>query len=184
MVPLGQAVMTTEQVRSATLAISCYCKNPDRAVAFINLLTTNEELLNLVTYGQEGIDWNWIDEDDKVIQREEYAYPGTYALLAGNDCLDYYLDWQLVGTNETIREINADARASAILGFQYDATKMAGHMANIQVAADGLIRSIMCGMAGDPDVAIAKLNADLYAAGLQQVLDDMQSQVDAWKASQ
>lgn len=184
MVSLGHAVMTTEQVRSATLAISCYCKNPERAVAFINLLTTNEELLNLVTYGQEGIDWNWVDEDDKVIQREEYAYPGNFAFLVGNDCLDYYLDSQLVGGNETIRKINADARTSAILGFQYDATKMAGHMANIQAAADGLIRSIMCGMAGDPDAAIAKLNAELYAAGLQQVLDDMQSQVDAWKASQ
>ena len=119
-----------------------------------------------------------------MIQREEYAYPGNFAFLVGNDCLDYYLDWQLVGTNETIREINADARVSAILGFQYDATKMAGHMANIQAAADGLIRSIMCGMAGDPDAAIAKLNAELYAAGLQKVLDDMQAQVNEWKASQ
>ena len=42
----------------------------NRAMAFINLLNTNEELLNLVVHGEEGKDWNWVDKDKKLIEEK------------------------------------------------------------------------------------------------------------------
>ena len=182
-IPLGTGVITTADVNVAVMAISSNSDNPGRAAAFIDLLNTNEELLNLILHGQEGHDWHWLDEDQKLIEIQEYAYPGNFAFFVGNDCLEYYVDPVLVGTNEAIADRNASAKGSAILGFTYDPGDNAEILVKLHEIIFEQLGLIMCGMAGDPDMAIEKLNADLYAAGLQFVLDDMQAQIDQWMAS-
>lgn len=182
-IPLGEAVMTTSAINATTMAISTNCKHPGRAMAFINLLNTNEELLNLIVHGEEGVDWNWVDKENKLIALEEIRYPGSYSFLIGNVFNDYYIDETQVGTWDETAEINANAKVSVILGFTFDARPVAGELANISALLKEHVDPILNGMAGPPDEAIAALNEALYQAGLQIVLDEMQSQIDAWKAS-
>ena len=177
------AVMTTSAINITTMAISRNCKNPGRAMAFINLLNTNEELLNLVVHGEEGKDWNWVDKDQKLIEATEYCYPGSYAFLVGNGFIDYYIDPAMVGAWEETAQINANAAGSVILGFVFDAEPVSGELANINALLEEQVDAILTGIAGDPVAAINALNEDLYAAGLQAVLDEMQSQVNAWAES-
>ena len=177
------AVMTTSAINITTMAISRNCEYPGRAMAFINLLNTNEELLNLVVHGEEGKDWNWVDKDQKLIEATEYCYPGSYAFLVGNGFIDYYIDPAMVGAWEETAEINATAKGSVLLGFTFDAEPVNGELANINALLTEQVDAILTGLAGDPVEAIAKLNQDLYAAGLQTVLDEMQSQVNAWAES-
>ena len=177
------AVMTTTAINVTTMAISRNCENPGRAMAFINLLNTNEELLNLICHGEEGKDWNWVDKDKKLIEATEYCYPGSYAFLIGNGFIDYYIDPDMVGAWEETAKINSEAKGSVLLGFTFNAEPVSGQLANINALVDEQVDAILTGLVDDVDAAIADLNADLYAAGLQAVLDEMQAQVDAWAAA-
>lgn len=180
---IGANVMTTSAINATTMAISRNCEFPGRAMAFINLLNTNEELLNLICHGQEGVDWNWVDKENKLIELEEIRYPGNYAFLIGNGFIDYYTDPTQVGAWEETAKINNEAKGSVLLGFSFNTENVAGEIANISAIIDEHLDPILNGMAGDPDAAIAALNQALNQAGLQTVLDEMQAQVDAWKAS-
>lgn len=177
------AVMTTTGINVTTMAISRNCQNPGRALAFIDLLNTNEELLNLVCHGEEGIDWNWVDKEKKLIKATEFPYPGSYAFLVGNGFIEYYIDEAMVGAWEETAQINATAAGSSILGFTFNTEPVSGQLANMNALVDEQVDRILTGMVDDVDAALAKLNADLYAAGLQSVLDEMQAQVDAWAAT-
>jgi putative aldouronate transport system substrate-binding protein len=153
-------------------------------MAFIDLLNTNEELLNLVCYGQEGVDWQWVDKNNNLIKIEEGAYPGNYPFLVGNTFITHYVDAVQIGTWEETIAINEGAEGSSILGFTFDATNVSGELANVNAILPEHLNSILCGMVdGTVEDAIAAMNAALYQAGLQTVLDEMQRQVDAWKAT-
>jgi putative aldouronate transport system substrate-binding protein len=175
--------MTTTGINVTTMAVSANCENPGRAMAFINLLNTNEELLNLICHGEEGVDWNWVDKEQKLIEATAGACPGNYAFLVGNGFIEYYMDPAMLGAWEETAQINATAAGSCILGFTFNAEPVSGELANMNALIKEQVNSILNGMAGDVDAAIAKLNADLYAAGLEIVLDEMQAQVDAWAAT-
>lgn len=183
-IPFGDAVLTSSAIQMTAAAISVNCEYPGRAMAFINMLNSNEELLNLICWGQEGLDWQWVDKDAKLIETLPGAYPGNYPFLVGNSFLSYYVDETQIGTWEETIAINEAADGSSILGFTFDSTNVSGELANVNAILPEHLNSILCGMVdGTVEDAIAAMNAALYQAGLQTVLDEMQRQVDAWKAS-
>ncbi len=183
-IPFGDAVLTSSAIQMTAAAVSVNCEYPGRAMAFINLLNSNEELLNLICWGQEGYDYEWVDKDQKLIEVLEGAYPGNHAFLVGNTFLSYYADETQIGTWEETIAINDAADGSSILGFTFDASNVSGELANINAILPEHLNSILCGMVdGTVEDAVAAMNSALYQAGLQIVLDEMQSQVDAWKAS-
>lgn len=184
-VPIGGGVLTTSSIAQTILAVSQNCPYPGRALAFINLLNTNEELLNLVCFGEEGIDWNWEDKDNKLIYIEEGAYPGNEPFLVGNTFLSYHVDESQIGCWEETKKINSEAEASPLLGFTFDSRPIRAQMSTINGNIDEYLEPILCGMGeGGTEAAIANLNEFLYDAGLQDILDEMQRQVDEWLAEQ
>lgn len=183
-VPIGDAVLTTSSIMQTTMVVSQNCPNPGRAMAFINLMNTNEELLNLVCFGQEGYDWTWVDQENNLIAIEEGAYPGNEAFLVGNTFLSYHVEESQIGCWEETKQINSAAAASPLLGFTFNSRPVAGQVSTINGNIDEYLEPILCGMGeGGVDAAIANLNQFLYDAGLQDILDEMQSQIDAWMAS-
>ncbi len=184
-IPIGSAVLTTSSIAQTILAVSQNCPYPGRALAFINLMNTNEELLNLVCFGQEGIDWTWVDQENRLIQIEEGAYPGNEPFLVGNTFLSYHIDETQIGCWEETDQINKNAEASPLLGFTFDSRPIRAQMSTINGNIDEYLEPILCGMGeGGTDAAIAALNDFLYDAGLQDILDEMQRQVDEWLAEQ
>ena len=182
-VPIGQSIIKADDVNTACIAISRNCKNPGRALAFINLLYSDEELLNLICHGQEGIDWTWADKENKVIDVNYEGYPGSYATFVGNAFNEYYTGIDQVGSKERVLQANENAVVSPILGFSYNGSQKHEEINRCTEIVCEYVWGILGGWAGDPDAAIAKMNAELYEAGLQDVLDDMQKQVDEWKAT-
>lgn len=181
-VPFGDAVLTTSAITATNLAVGATSKNVERAVAFINLLNTDADLLNLLCHGIEGVDYEFVDKDNKVIQAIEGTYPTNYSFLVGNVFNDYYTDATQVGTWEETAEINSSADGSSILGFTFDAEPVSTEIAAMQAVIEEQLPALGCGEVKDVDAAITKLNESLEAAGLSTVLSEMQSQLDAWEA--
>jgi putative aldouronate transport system substrate-binding protein len=167
------------------MAVSQNCPYPGRALAFINLLNTNEELLNLICFGQEDVDWTWVDKENKLIELEFGAYPGNEPFLVGNTFLSYHVDESQIGCWEETDKINKNAAASPLLGFTFDSKPVRAQMSTINGNIDEYLEPILCGMGeGGTEAAIAALNEFLYDAGLQDILDEMQSQVNEWLENQ
>lgn len=182
-VPFGDAVLTTSAITATNLAVGATSKNVERAVAFINLLNTDADLLNLLCHGIEGVDYEFVDKDNKVIQAIEGTYPTNYSFLIGNVFNDYYTDPTQVGTWEETAEINGSADGSTILGFTFNAEPVSTEIAAMQAVIDEQLPVIGSGEVEDVDAAIQKLNDSLEAAGLSTVLAEMQNQLDAWEAT-
>ena len=182
-IPFGSAVLTTSSVTQTVMVVSRNAEYPGRALAFIELLNTNEELLNLICYGQEDVDWWWVDEENKVIEVDTSMYPGNEAFFVGNTFLSYVISSDMVGCWEETKQINANAVESPLYGFTFDTKPVRSQMAAINANLDAYLDPVLAGMGeGGVDAAIASLNDYLYKNGLQDILDEMQSQVNAWLA--
>lgn len=181
-VPVGGTALTTSGIVATNLAVGATSKNPERALAFINLLNTDADLLNLLCHGIEGTDWKFVDEENKVIEKFG-TYPGNHSFLVGNVFNEYYVNASMVGTWEETAEMNGTAPGSCLLGFTFNTEPVSTEVANINAVISEKVGVICVGQVDDVDAAIADLNAALEAAGLSTVLAEMQSQIDAWLAA-
>ena len=68
---------------------------------------------------------------------------------------------------------------SLAYGFVFDPTPVANQEAAVQNVYDQYRMSLECGVV-DPESTLAEMNEKLYAAGLQDIIDEKQAQLDAW----
>lgn len=181
-VPVGGTALATSGIVSTNLAVGATSKNPERALAFINLLNTDAELLNLLCHGIEGTDWEFVDKENGVIKKLG-EYPGNLSFLVGNVFNEYYVDASQVGSWEETAKMNAEAPGSCILGFTFNTEPVSTELANINAVVSARIGAIITGQVDDVDAAIADMNKALEDAGLSTVLAEMQSQIDEWLES-
>ena len=69
---------------------------------------------------------------------------------------------------------------SPAFGFMWDATDYQTQLTALNNALSTYRPALETGSAGDVDAALKQLNDALYAAGLQDVMDAKQAQLDAW----
>ncbi|MEE0364911.1 MAG: DUF3502 domain-containing protein, partial [Oscillospiraceae bacterium] len=94
----------------------------------------------------------------------------------------YYTDASQVGTWPETAEINANAQASCILGFAFDSEPVATQIAQCSAVVEEYLPALNCG-AVDVDSTLEAFNAALKDAGVEQIIAEMQSQIDAWLAT-
>ncbi|MBO5070879.1 MAG: ABC transporter substrate-binding protein [Roseburia sp.] len=167
----------TSKVQEHCQVISADCENIERAVAFINLLNTDEELLNLYLYGIEGTDYEWADEENKVIKPISTHY--AYDWLIGNTFNTWPSDPSAVGATDEMRDMNAVAEASPILGFTFDAEPVSTQIAQCTTVSDEYLPGLVTGTV-DPDAEYDAFIAALKQAGMDDIIAEMQRQIDEW----
>lgn len=179
-VGIGDAALTTSAINATVIAVSATSQNVERSVAFINLLNTDKDILNLICHGIEGTDYEFVDKDAGLIEVTS-DYPGMYSFLIGNVFNEYYVDATQVGTWEETAEINANADASPLLGFTFNSEPVATQIAQCAAVCDEHLPSLCCGAFDDVDAALDAFLTALESAGASEIIAEMQAQVDAWK---
>ena len=181
-IAFGDCAMTTGAVQATITAVSATSKNVERAVAFINLLDSDPEVLNLICHGIEGTDYEFVGDKADGLIKPISDYPGMLSFLVGNVFNEYYTDASQVGTWPETAEINANAQASCILGFAFDSEPVATQIAQCSAVVEEYLPALNCG-AVDVDSTLEAFNAALKDAGVEQIIAEMQSQIDAWLAT-
>lgn len=104
-----------------------------------------------------------------------YMYPNQFAghVWEGNP-LDIW---------EQYKEYNAICLKSKALGFTYDSTGVVNEITQLTSVQDKYLKDLSFGVV-DIDSTLKAFNDELYAAGLQKVMDTKQEQLDAWLAEQ
>lgn len=169
--------------------INSATKAPEAAAKFLNLTFTDPYIHNLLSYGEKGVDYE-LDEDGFVVPPEGYD---SIADVPYTNNINYYmwgskwLAYRTVGglNEEEFQQNKADnyaATASYFYGFVFDFSEVEAEYLAISNIWAEYKKGFWTGSL-DVDSALEEMNARMYAAGLQKVLDCKQEQLTKWYES-
>lgn len=163
-------------------AVSANSKHPAEAVKFLELLNTDPEIKNLVTYGIEGTHYEKTSDTSIKLLEASSRYTTDYYTL-GNELIMYTVDPQAHDLWDQYRAFNDASKPSVLVGFSFNNENVKTEYASVMNITAQYLPQLFTGSATDVDQTVAEMNKKLYDAGLQKIIDDMQKQIDEWAAN-
>ena len=179
-VPLVKPYVTYSAVTLTMNAISKTSKNPQKALALLELMNTEKEIYNMLCFGIEGTDYNKIS-DNVIKQVENCEYAPNVSWKYGNQFNAYYIDGQKVGTWEETDRLNHESTKSPLTGFSFNAENIKNEIAQVSVVISEY-KFLELGVEAPKikyDVFINKLKH----AGIDTIVKETQRQIDEWQSS-
>ncbi len=178
--------VVTTHAGGSMFGIPVTCQNPEAAMKYLNLMHSDANLVNLMLFGKEGV--NYTKVNDQQVELTDQNWYGVHggAWTVGNTKLQYVLTSEDPQKNELLQSYADDAIATASLGFRFVKDNVADQIAAVDAVVSEMANPLMCGQV-DPDDAslgIEALKAALTDAGMDEIIAEVQAQYDAWKAAQ
>ena len=196
--PIMETQITNASARGALTAVNKNSDHPEKAVELLNLINTDTYLRNLLNYGIEGTHWTKVEvdpEEAKAAEGKPYVYDCKVKLDPARSkdySVPYWVQGGLFNTyvleNEPIdkwasfKEFNDSSEEAPSFGFDFDLTPVSTQVAGFRNVLDEFGKSLYTGSV-DPAEYLPQLQKKLDATGVQDVIDEMQKQIDEWKAA-
>lgn len=161
--------------------------DPERAVAFFNLMYSDPTVANLVINGIEGENYVFTDEANQIIgypegkdatsngySRQAWAWP--------NQQIGYFWEGEDTTLWDQYEEFHASAQIPVSLGFKFDSSMVMNQITACNNVFEKYVPALLCGTL-DPAQTIPVLNEELEKAGIDDIVQEKQAQFDEWKAS-
>jgi putative aldouronate transport system substrate-binding protein len=163
------------------MAIFAASKNPERAMAFLNLLNTDSYLMTLLEYGVEGVHYNLNDDGLVVFTDERNNYTpwrngmGNITLLPSQagEGKDFF--------KNTFIPYYSSAKGIPAFGYVFDPASVETELAALANVA-GQYALALCAGSVDPATALPEFLQKLEETGMQKVVDEANKQLDAYFA--
>jgi len=183
----GPPVITTGDTIGAMVAIPANARNPFETMDFINLLYTDKKMINLVIFGQAGIDYEYVDQERGIVELLEsnWNMVGS-AWTLGNQLLNYVTSDEDPDKWLHFQTFNDAAVPSPTLGFVPDLTDadVQTHIATLSAITERYWDLFM-GLVpiAQFDSTVEQFKNELNAGGLEDLIAEIQRQFDEWRAS-
>lgn len=170
------------------LAININSKNAERAMMVINEFATNPEIQDLAQLGIEGVNWEAVGEDQyKIIEGAAYNTSNNWG-WRNQDIMRTLYQENPTAVDTKVNEMNeyllSHVREEHILdGFSFDSTSVSTQYAAVEAVMGTYFDPLVNGLVDDVDASLEQFRSAMEAAGIQDILDEMQSQVDALVSS-
>lgn len=185
-VVLTGTIIRTKDVSGSMISLVEGSQNPERAMAFLNLLESDPYLINLILFGIEGVHYTFADAEAGIIEItqqgvDSYPMKGN-AWMFGNQFMNYITTEEAPDKWDQFKAFNDTGIPVVSLGFNFKITpEIAPILTNVRNVKEEY-NALFVGQL-DPSVAAPEFNAALEAAGIQQLIDEVQAQFDAWYQS-
>lgn len=185
-VPLMEPVVSNYSSSLRHLGISQSCTNPGKAMQFLNLLYCDNETVNLLSYGLEGI--HYVLHEDGTIgypegrDAQDIGFTNSMPWLLPNQMISYVWEDYDVDLWEQLDAYNRSASISPLVGFSFDDASVAAENAALMAIREQYFYGLASGRL-DPDVYLPQMLEEMEAAGLERVLAEAQRQYDEWRAA-
>jgi len=179
--------VVTVHAGGSMFGIPVTSKNPEKAMQYINLMHSDPTLVNLMLFGKEGV--NYTKANDKQVElipdANWYGVHGG-AWTVGNTMLQLVLTSEDPEKNAMLQSYANDAVPTASLGFRFVSDNVVDQLAAVNNVIKEYASPMNCGAVDpeDPDMGLEALRAALHDAGIDEVIAEVQTQYDAWKAAQ
>lgn len=186
---MGDPYITSYSVNFFTWGIARNSTNPDKAMQVLDYIYGSPEVMNLINWGIEGTHYQFVDEEKGIITYPEGVDINnrTWGLNIGWELPNQEIAYVWEGEDPSKWELQHEyidmAKRSKALGFSYDSSSVSNQLTALANVKTEWYDAIGTGSV-DPATAIQQFNDALYAAGLQDVIDTKQEQLNAWLAEQ
>lgn len=184
-VQLVAPYMSTGTVQTATWTIPHNSSNPEAAMKFLNLMYTDPTLVNLLCYGIEEEHYVVTDAENDIIDYPEgvtaatKTYDNSLAWTWGNMLIGHR--WNGDVAHQEMIDFNNNAIHSKALGFVFDSSAVQNEI----TACSNVVARYAVGLEWgklDPETTLPTFQKELHDAGIDAIIEEAQSQLDAWAA--
>ncbi len=183
--------ISTTNVSFFNTGIASNSEDPEMAFKFVSALYSDAELMNLWQYGIQDVNYKLLEDGTAYYVEGEDGGNSKYhqntGWFMGNQFISYV--WN-DGTKtpdywNKLQKHNDWAEYSPAFGFMWDSTDYSTEITALNNALETYRSALNTGSVGSANVesTLKKLNDALYAAGLQDVIDAKQKQLDEFLAS-
>ncbi len=173
------ALIKTSQPSFSGIGIPVTAEEPEAAMKFINLMYSDSTLMNYITWGVEGVDYELVDGQVKHHDGTDH-YTGV-DFIWGNSFLLIPLYGNGPDFYERVQEINATSAISPYMGFALDVTDLDGILSQISAVNDQFLGSFQGGLY--TDALYEEYLEKMKAAEVDKYLSIVQDQLNAWIAA-
>ncbi|MDE7044530.1 MAG: ABC transporter substrate-binding protein [Acetatifactor sp.] len=177
----GAYVNATSGIETMT-AVNVNSEHPVEAVKLLNLVYSDKEIYNKLLYGLEGTHYNVVSENHVEIVEDSAYNLSTYGWKLGNQFNAWYMPGQEDGLWEATDRLNKEAAVSPLRGFTFDQSNVQAELAQLSAVNKEYYNGQFT--AADIDKYIAEFKEKLEQAGMSAVMEEVQRQIDEWKAAQ
>jgi len=172
-------LLTNGGIIATMNGISATSKNPVLAAKVLELVNTDVELYNLLSYGIEDVNYKKTGENRiEKIEGRPYNAP-EWAI--GSVYNSYLLPFQEDNTWEETKRINETAARSPLLGFSPNLDNLKPQITACKTVIDEYLE-VLIYAAVDVDKTYDEFIEKLNAAGTDKIISEVQAQIDAWIA--
>ena len=186
---LRGALLTTGYTNTQAWGVASNCENPAKVVQFLDLLYTNKDLANIMNFGIEGKDYVKAADAQNIITYPEGINSSTVGY--GGDLIQWFGDTKTAfqrtpNTDEFFTTIDnyglVGGTKSNCLGYTFDTTNVTTQLTAVQNVVNEYKATLTTGNV-NPDEAIPGFIQDLKNAGIDEIIKENQTQLDAWLAA-
>ena len=170
-------------------AISATSQHPKEAMQVLNFAYTSPEMIDLLTFGIEGTDYTK-NENGYVVFGEK-GYSAQLYALANWQMGNHYLssitqiqaDHGVADIWDRLKEFNDTATVLDSTGFFFDTSAYQAEVTAVANTYNEYWSQLYYGQTDDFDATLKEFNEELYANGLQTLLDACREQYQAFLAA-
>ena len=180
-IKMADAYISTSLVSILTMAIPSTATEPEAAAKLMNLCYTDKDVKMLVSYGIEGENYTYAENGGLEVNADSNYAPNTVGLF-GNVLLCDSTRQEL-DAGYKMSEVDIDGlKYSPLLGFRINTDAISSEVAALNTVYEEYKGQILTGLADD--ASYQAFIDKLYANGLQTYIEEVQRQLDEWRAQQ
>ena len=172
-------VVSTDTVRGSVLTINANSAHKEEAMKLIELVNTDTQLRDWLWYGEEGVNYEYVEEDGV----KKVSKINTDWTMAAYTQGTFFIATPEAGSNgyAEIQVLNENAVPSPAMGFAPDTSAMADTCAALSAIRENYANMFTTGA----DISVIEdMMAEMRAAGFDDVLAEVNRQYAEWKANQ
>ncbi|SFJ70516.1 putative aldouronate transport system substrate-binding protein [Paenibacillus sp. UNC496MF] len=183
---LSPAIATTSTVANIMWSIPVVARNPERAAMLLELLYTDADVLNLLSYGIQGV--HYAEKAGNVVgfpagvTAANAAYNPTWSWMWGNQFLTKAFEPDAADIWERQKAFNDAAVKSSAFGFNFNLEPVRTAYAAVEAVKARYVNGLENGVL-DPGQYLPQFVAELKSVGMDAIVAEKQKQLDAWLAA-
>ena len=170
-------IVSNSTVSGSMNGIYSGSKYPEKCLEFLQLINTDSMVRDAFYYGLEGENFEYTADKKITKLNQDWTMAGYTQATFFN--LSQLADDEINQWDE-VKELNANANPSVLLGFNLDTTNIESELANCRAVYEKYKSELMTG-AKEPRELVKTIRKELNAAGFEKIITEAQTQVDAIK---
>lgn len=182
-------VMSTAYVRAMLNAVSANSKNPERALMVLDLVNTDPYISTMLRFGIENEHWKKAGDNQITFtgtpneDPSKRAYYHWYGAQWGSMVNMFLPEDVSPELPQKIQALVEKSNQQTSIGFVFDSKPVQNEIAACRNVVAEYHEVIRLGMLDDVEKNVKEFVAKLKENGSQKIVDEVQKQLTAWRAS-